>query len=41
LTIDEDDIVRRAEQTGHAVWQRLLKQFPNVPFPMSLPPQTG
>ena len=41
LTIDEDDIVRRAEQTGHAVWQRLLKQFPNVPFPISLPPQTG
>ena len=39
LTIDEDDIVRRAEQVGHAAWRRLLKQYPNVPFPVSLPPQ--
>jgi cytosine/adenosine deaminase-related metal-dependent hydrolase len=39
LTIDEDDIVRRAERTGHDVWQRLLKKYPNVPFPMSLPPE--
>ena len=39
LTIDEDDIVRRAEQAGHAVWRRLLKQYPNVPFPISLPPE--
>ena len=38
LTIDEDDIVRRAEQTGHDVWQRLLKKYPNVPFAISLPP---
>ena len=41
LTIDEDDIVRRAEQTGHAVWRRLLKQYPNVPFPIALPPETN
>ena len=39
LTIDEDDVVRRAEQTGHAVWRRLLKQYPNVPFPIALPPE--
>ena len=39
LTIDEADIVRRAEQAGHAVWRRLLKQYPNVPFPVSLPPE--
>ncbi|MCZ6789179.1 MAG: amidohydrolase family protein, partial [Chloroflexi bacterium] len=39
LTIDEEDIVRRAEQVGHAVWRRLLKQYPNVPFPISLPPE--
>jgi len=39
LTIDEDDIVQRAEQVGHDVWRRLLKQYPNVPFPVSLPPE--
>ncbi len=39
LTIDEDEIVRRAEQVGHAVWRRLLKRYPNVPFPVSLPPE--
>ena len=39
LTIDEDDIVHRADQTAHDVWQRLLKEYPNVPFPVSLPPQ--
>ena len=39
LTIDEDDIVKRAEQTGHEVWQRLLKKYPNVPFPIALPPE--
>jgi len=38
LTIDEDDIVRRAEQTGHDVWQRLLTKYPNVSFPVELPP---
>ena len=38
LTIDEADIIRRAEQVGHAVWRRLLDQFPNVPFPITLPP---
>ena len=38
LTIDEDDIVRRAEATGHAVWRRLLERYPNVPFPINIPP---
>ena len=38
LTIDEADIIQRAEQVGHSVWRRLLKRFPNVPFPISLPP---
>lgn len=38
LTIDEDDVVRRAEAVGHAVWRRLLERYPNVPFPISLPP---
>ena len=40
LTIDEADIIRRAEQVGHSVWRRLLNQFPNVPFPISLPPES-
>ena len=39
LTVDEADIIRRAEQVGHSVWRRLLSQFPNVPFPISLPPE--
>ena len=39
LTIDEADIIRRAEQVGHSVWRRLLKQFPDVPFSISLPPE--
>ncbi len=38
LTIDEDDVVRRAEAVGHAVWQRLLERYPNVPFPVAIPP---
>ncbi|MCH8224783.1 MAG: amidohydrolase family protein [Chloroflexi bacterium] len=38
LTVDEDDVVRRAEQIGHAVWRRLLDRYPNVPFPVTLPP---
>ncbi|MCI0846363.1 MAG: amidohydrolase family protein, partial [Chloroflexi bacterium] len=38
LTVDEDDVVRRAEQIGHAVWRRLLDRYPSVPFPVTLPP---
>ena len=37
-TIDEDDIVRRAERTGHAAWKRLVERYPHVPLPVSLPP---
>jgi 5-methylthioadenosine/S-adenosylhomocysteine deaminase len=39
LSIDEADIVRRAEQIGHAVWKRVLEKYPNVPFPVALPPR--
>ena len=39
LTVDEGDVVRRAEQIGHSVWRRLLDRYPNVPFPVTLPPQ--
>ena len=40
LTIDEEDIVRRAEEVGHAAWRRLLEKYPNVPFPVTLPPRS-
>ena len=38
LTMDEGDVVRRAETVGHAAWSRLLERYPNVPFPISIPP---
>ena len=38
LTIDEPYIVRRAEEIGHSVWNRVVNQYPNVPFPLTLPP---
>ena len=38
LTIDEEDVLRRAEQIGHSVWNRLVKRYPDVPFPVNLPP---
>ena len=38
LTIDEGDVVRRAEAVGHAIWRRLLERYPNVPFPIAIPP---
>ncbi len=38
LTIDEADIVRRAEEIGHALWRRLRQRYPDVPFPIRLPP---
>ncbi len=37
-TIDELQVVREAEKIGHLVWRRLTEQFPNVPFPITLPP---
>ena len=38
LTIDEEDVIRRAERISHAVWRRLVDRYPNVPFPVKLPP---
>ena len=38
LTIDEEDVLRRSEQIGHAVWNRLVELYPDVPFPVRLPP---
>lgn len=39
LTIDEDDVVRQAERIGHEAWRRVLERYPDVPFPITLPPQ--
>ncbi|MCI0841349.1 MAG: hypothetical protein J4N64_06210, partial [Chloroflexi bacterium] len=39
LTIDEDDVVRQAERIGHEAWRRVLDRYPDVPFPIKLPPQ--
>ncbi len=39
LTIDEEDVVARAEEMGQALWRRLLERNPSVPFPFALPPR--
>ena len=41
LTIDEPYIIGRAEEIGHGVWNRLVERYPNVPFPIALPPGNG
>jgi len=38
LTIDEGDVVTRAEEIGRRVWRQLVARYPNVPFPITLPP---
>lgn len=38
LTIDEGDVVTRAEEIGRRVWRQLVARYPNVPFPIRLPP---
>lgn len=39
LTIREDEVIQLAERAGHAVWQRLVAENPDVPFPIRLPPR--
>ncbi len=39
LTIAEDDVITAAERAGYAVWQRLVAENPDVPFPIRLPPR--
>ena len=41
LTIDEDDVVTRAEEIGRRVWRQLVARYPNVPFPIRLPAAAG
>ena len=38
LTIDEADVVARAEEIARRVWRQLVERYPNVPFPITLPP---
>jgi 5-methylthioadenosine/S-adenosylhomocysteine deaminase len=40
LTIDEAVVVARAEAIGHRVWRQLVDRYPDVPFPVRLPPAT-
>ncbi len=38
LTIDEAGVISHAEEIGHRVWNRLIRENPDVPFPLRLPP---
>jgi cytosine/adenosine deaminase-related metal-dependent hydrolase len=37
LTIDEADVVARAEAIGQRAWRALVDRYPDVPFPIRLP----
>jgi len=37
LTLDEQDIVARAEAIGQRAWRQLVEKYPDVPFPIRLP----
>lgn len=39
LTIDEADVVSRAERIGRRVWRQLVERYPDVPFPIRLAPE--
>ena len=41
LTLDEPDIVARAEAIGQRVWRQLAEKYPEVPFPVRLPGRGG
>ena len=36
--INEAEVIEQAEEIGHRVWNRLVRENPNVPFPINLPP---
>jgi cytosine/adenosine deaminase-related metal-dependent hydrolase len=38
LTMDEADIVSRAQEIGLRAWHELVQRYPDVPFPIRLPP---
>ena len=39
MDINESEVIEQAEEIGHRVWNQLVKENPNVPFPINLPPQ--
>ena len=41
LTMDEEDVLTRAEEIGHRVWKKLVEDYPDVAFPVRLPPGPG
>ncbi len=38
LTVDEERIVRDADEIGRRAWRRLVEKYPNVVFPVDLAP---
>ena len=38
MTIDEEGVVSMAEKIGHKVWNKLVDEYPDIPFPIELPP---
>ncbi|RMF85516.1 MAG: hypothetical protein D6736_17135 [Nitrospinota bacterium] len=38
LTVDEAEIIARADEIGRRTWQRLRERYPGVPFPFTLAP---
>ena len=38
LTVDEERIVREADEIGRRAWRRLVEKYPNVGFPVDLAP---
>jgi 5-methylthioadenosine/S-adenosylhomocysteine deaminase len=41
LTIDEADVVERADEIGRRAWRQLVERYPDIPFPVRLPPLIG
>ena len=41
LTIDEDEVVRRAEEISLRTWHQLVDRYPEVECPIELPPRTA
>ncbi len=38
LTMDEADLIRRADEIGRRVWPQLLERYPSAPFPTRVAP---
>ncbi len=36
LTVDEDDILQRAEQIAHRAWRQLREEYPDLHLPVRL-----